>query len=115
MEPTDLIAPIEDAALKIPKAQTDEQRWKVRQAFEKLKPPKPNISKAKRLAIKSLQDDNNIIIFPADKGNATAVMNRVEYSNQMGSLDIVSLFAKVLAVVWDKLAGDPFWKNALAS
>ena len=31
----DLIAPIEDAALKIPKARADEPRWKVRQALEK--------------------------------------------------------------------------------
>ena len=35
------------------------------------------------------------------------------HSNQMGSLDVVSLFTKVpanetLAVVWDKLAADPF-------
>ena len=62
----DLIALIENAALKIPKAWTDEQRWKVRQALEKSKPPKPKISKLERLAIKSLQDDNNIIILPAD-------------------------------------------------
>ena len=41
----DLIAPIEDAALKIPKAKADELRWKVRQALEKSKPPIPNISK----------------------------------------------------------------------
>ena len=38
-----LIAPIEDAALKIPKAQADELKWKVRQALEKSKPPKSNI------------------------------------------------------------------------
>ena len=41
----DLIAPIEDAALKIPKARANELKWKVRQALEKSKPPKPNISK----------------------------------------------------------------------
>ena len=38
----DLIAPIKDAALKIFKARADELRWKVRQALEKSKPPKPN-------------------------------------------------------------------------
>ena len=44
----DLIVPINDAALKIPKARANELRWKVRQALEKSKPPKPNISKTER-------------------------------------------------------------------
>ena len=80
----DLIAPIEDTALEIPKA--DELRWKVRQALEKSKPPKPNISKTERQAHKLLQDDNSIIILPADKGNATVVMDRVEYANKLADL-----------------------------
>ena len=82
----DLIASIEDAIFKIPKARADEIRWKVRQALEKPKPPKPNISKTERKAFKSLQDDNRIIILPADKGNATVVMDRVEYTNKLADL-----------------------------
>ena len=82
----DLIGRIKDAALKIPKARTDELRWKVRRALEQSKPPKPNISKTKRKALKSLQDDNSIIILPADKGNATVAMGRVEYSNKLADL-----------------------------
>ena len=35
----------EDTALKIPKAWADELGWKVKQALEKSKPPKSNISK----------------------------------------------------------------------
>ena len=72
----DLIAPIDDAALKIPKARADELKWKVRQALEKSKPLKPNFSKSEILASKSVQD-NNIVILPADKGNASVVMDRV--------------------------------------
>ena len=33
-----------------------------------------------------VQDDNSIIILPADKGNATVVMDRVEYSNKLADL-----------------------------
>ena len=58
----------------------------MRQALEKSKPPKPNISKRERQALKSLQDDDSIIILPADKGNATVVMDRVEYSNKLAEL-----------------------------
>ena len=82
----DLIAPIEDATLKILKARADEQRWKVRQALKNSKPPKPNISKMERQAIKSLQDENSTLILPADKVNATMVMDRVECPNKMADL-----------------------------
>ena len=58
----------------------------MRQALEKSKPPKPNISKTERQALKSLQDDDSIIILPADKGNATVVMDRLEYSNKLTDL-----------------------------
>ena len=54
----DLIALIKEATMKIPKAQADELRWKVRQAIEKPKPPKPNILKATKL----LQGNENIIL-----------------------------------------------------
>ena len=64
--------------MNIPKARTDELRWNEKQALEK-----SNISKMERQVIKSLQDNNSIIILPADKGNATVVMDRVEYSNQL--------------------------------
>ena len=57
----------------------------MRQALEKSEPPKLNISKEESLALKSLQDDENIIQ-PTDKGNAT-VMDKVEYSNKL--LDLI--------------------------
>ena len=72
--------------MQLSKAQVDELRWKVRQALDKSKHPKPNISTAERLAIKSLQNDDNIIILPADKCNATVVIDRVEYPNVFADL-----------------------------
>ena len=82
----DLIALIEDTGLKFPMTRANELRWKVRQLLEKSKPPKPNISKTERQALKLLQDYNSIIILPADKGNATVVMDRVEYTNKLTDL-----------------------------
>ena len=40
-----------------------------------------------RQALKSLQDDDSIIILPADKGNATMVMDRVEYNKLANLID----------------------------
>ncbi|XP_029646753.1 uncharacterized protein LOC115220750 [Octopus sinensis] len=47
-----IIAPIEERAVKIPKVQGDELRWKVRQVLEKAKLPKPNITKEETIVIK---------------------------------------------------------------
>ena len=57
----------------------------MRQALEKAKPPKPNVTIEELAAIKNLKRDN-IIILPADKGNATVVMNKEEYTIKMKSL-----------------------------
>ena len=43
----------------------------------------PNTLKTERQDLKLLQDDNNIIILPADKGIGTVVINRMEYSNNL--------------------------------
>ena len=67
----------------------------MRQTLKKSKPSKPNISKADRQAIKSLQVDNRIIILPADKSNATVVMDWVEYSSKLADLIGNGGFCKV--------------------
>ena len=55
--------------------------------LQKSEAPKLNISKEERLALKSLQSDENIIILLADKGDATVVMDKVEYSKKNRKLD----------------------------
>ena len=67
----------------------------MRQALEKSQPPKQNTSKTERQAIKSLQDDDSIIIIPPDKGNATVVMDRVEYYNEPEDLIGNKVYCKV--------------------
>ncbi len=62
--------------MNIPMARADEPKWKVRQVLEKSKPPKPNLSKEERLAIKSLQRDRN------KKVNVTVVMDKSEYPDK---------------------------------
>ena len=51
-----------------------------------IKVSETKISKAERQAIKSLREDNSSIILPEDKGNATVVMDRVEYFNELVDL-----------------------------
>ena len=76
-----LIDPVEEVAMKIPKNQADELIWKARWELEKLKPPKPDILKEERRVVKILQCDENIVTQPADKGNGTEVIDKVNTSN----------------------------------
>ena len=47
---------------------------------------KPTLKKAEREAIRSLKDDNDLVVIRADKGNATVVMNREDYVGKMDEL-----------------------------
>ena len=43
------------------------------------KPPKDDLSKDDRKALKELQSDTSIVILPADKGRSTVILNREDY------------------------------------
>ena len=47
------------------------------------KPPKDNLSKEQRKALKELRSLENEVILPADKGNATLMMTRDDYDTKM--------------------------------
>lgn len=81
-----MVASVEEMALKIPKVQTDELRLKTREALEMAKPPKLNISSEERFVIRTLQSDSSIIMLPSENGNASMVMNNIEYSKKLTSL-----------------------------
>ena len=52
----------------------------------KSKNPKSNITRKERNAIKPLNSDPDIIIFPADKGNATVIMEMEIYKDKIREL-----------------------------
>ena len=64
----DIIATIEDAVKDLEKEEADTIRAKVRLTLLNSKPPKDNLSKDERKALKELQSDTSIVILPADKG-----------------------------------------------
>ena len=43
------------------------------------KPPKDNLSKDERKALKELQSDTSIVILPADKGRSIVILNHEDY------------------------------------
>ena len=50
---------------------------------EDSKQPTDNLPKQERQALKTLKDDKDIMILPADKGNATVLLNATDYTNKV--------------------------------
>ena len=75
----DIIATTEDAVKNLKKEEADTIRAKVRLTLQNSKPPKDNMSKNERKALKEIQSDTSIVILPAGKGRSTAILNHEDY------------------------------------
>lgn len=51
--------------------------------MRKEKPPKNNLTRGSLLALKSLRNNEDIVILKANKGGATIVMNKEDYVMKM--------------------------------
>ena len=68
---------------------------------------KPNLSRMQHKTLKSLKDDTNFVIFAADKGRATVVMDKEDYSRKMMTVLDDGKYSTVKR--------DPLWKLRIAS
>ncbi len=82
----EIIASTESTARKLNKEDGQQLCTGVALILQKSKPPKSNISKKQHIALTNLKRNKNIVILPADKGNATVVMDRCEYKMKMKKL-----------------------------
>jgi hypothetical protein len=83
----DIITSTEQACYQIKDSKVAQSlRSEVVKALKSARPPRSNISKEERLALKSLREDKNIEILPADKGCATVILDKSEYTTKMNSL-----------------------------
>jgi len=64
-------------------AEGEQLRAQVAGALNQAKPPKSNISKGERQALRTLAKEKSVTIFPADKGKATVIMDTAEYEEKV--------------------------------
>ena len=57
-------------------------RNKIVSILQNAKPPKSNINKTEREALKPLKENKDITILPADKCTAVVVIDREDYQSQ---------------------------------
>ena len=59
---------------------------KVAEVLKTARLPKRNIDKEEEQALKELKEDKDIVIFKADKGNCTVIMDRPDYDQKINAL-----------------------------
>ncbi|XP_039302124.1 uncharacterized protein LOC113005247 [Solenopsis invicta] len=67
----EIISQIETAIFRLPPEASNDIRQRAVNILRKAKPPSQNISREERLTLWNLRQNNNILILPADKRNAT--------------------------------------------
>ena len=70
---------MESSLYIIEKSEADTIRAKVSLTLQNSEKPKNNLSKGKQSPMKDLMKNENIIILPAGKGQATVILNKVDY------------------------------------
>ena len=61
-------------------------RVQITEVLRRAKLPRSNLTKNMKDAVRNLRADKSIHILKADKGNATVVLDRVEYDNKVLAL-----------------------------
>ena len=82
----DITASVEVTARRLDTEDASEFRGSVCSILKRAKPPPPNLNKNERKALKTFKQDQNVVFLPADKGNATVVMDSVQYEEKIKNL-----------------------------
>ena len=83
---TDIIAKFESAVRSLDAERKDTVRRAVNTILQQGEPPKPNITKEERDALKSLKEDNTIMILSVEKGRVSVVLDTDTYHAKTSAL-----------------------------
>jgi hypothetical protein len=81
-----VISGIERAVLILSTAAAEKIQWETCYILKKTKTQKSNSFKVEQNALRALKENEVLIILPADKGNATVIMNTEDYHGRMNEL-----------------------------
>jgi len=83
---TEIVAKVESAIRRFDLEQADTIRRTVNNILQQAELPKPNITKETLEALQNLKQNDTIIVLPADKGDASVVLNTDTYHDKMKTL-----------------------------
>ena len=70
-----IVAKIESAVRPLDAERADRVRRSVNTILQQAQPPTSNITKEQQETLKSLKEDNSIMVIPADKGRASVILD----------------------------------------
>jgi hypothetical protein len=82
----EILVGIEKAVRSLPVEQAEEARQETVRIIKTTTRTKNNLTKNERTALKTLKDNTELTILPADKGNATVILNTTDYKLKIASL-----------------------------
>ena len=83
---TQIISSVEKGLRNIPPQVAAKARKQISHLMVKSRIPPTNLQPNLRKALKTLRENKDIIILPADKGRATVVMNKEDYEDKIGCM-----------------------------
>ncbi|XP_047115698.1 uncharacterized protein LOC124795669 [Schistocerca piceifrons] len=82
----DIIEAVEASVRHVPQPEAEKIRQETVRVLAHAKHPMQNISEEERHAIKELKNNSQIVVTQADKGNATVVLDTLDYDKWMEDL-----------------------------
>ena len=82
----DILAGVEKAVQYLPVEMAEEARQETVRIIKSSSRPRNKITKAERETLRTLKNNTDLTILPADKGNARVILNTADYKQKITSL-----------------------------
>jgi hypothetical protein len=100
---------VEAAVRSLHKMEADDIREDVSRILLRARPPKPNVDRKEKEALRRLRQNNDLLILSADKGNATVVMDKDDYDNKITELLDMKTYSELKSDPTAKLQRETKW------
>jgi hypothetical protein len=81
----EILASVEKALLTLPVENAEEARQETVRIIKTVSRTRDNLTKNERAALRTLKNNTHLTILPADKGNATVILNTSDYKQKIAS------------------------------
>jgi hypothetical protein len=82
----DLLTGVEKAVRSLPIESAEEVRQETVRIIKSASKPKDNLTRTERIALRNLENNHELTILPADKGNAMVILSTTDYKQKLNTL-----------------------------